>query len=146
VNQSTDFYILSQFIFRIDTVDAEKKPEKTPTLRLQNQIQLRLTMTPDTTLEKKMMWVCVFKEPTWSVDSEEVGSFIGSTSLAAVLPNSRHPVALWDGALGSLDFLENRLLEERQKERLSISAHTEPQWYEVFKSKTCGMGEIKYLM
>lgn len=35
-----------------------------------------------------------------------------STSLAAVRPNSRHPVALWGSTLDSLGFLENRLLSE----------------------------------
>lgn len=53
---------------------------------------------------------------TCCVDDGEAESFAGSPSLAAVLPNSRHPVALWDGGLGSLDFLENRLLEERRRE------------------------------
>lgn len=38
-----------------------------------------------------------------------------STSLAAARPNSRHPVALWDGTLDSLDFLENRLLPETER-------------------------------
>lgn len=57
-----------------------------------------------------MMWICVFKEPTCCVDNVEAGSLVGSTSLTAVLPNSRHPDVLWDDALGSLDFLENRLL------------------------------------
>lgn len=33
-------------------------------------------------------------------------------STSAVRPNRRHPVALWGGALDSLDFLENRLLPE----------------------------------
>lgn len=68
--------------------------------------------------------VCVFNEPTWCVDDVEAGSLVGSPSLAAVLPNSRHPVALWDSALGSLGFLENRLLKDRQKEQawsLSLS-------------------------
>lgn len=46
----------------------------------------------------------------------DVESLAGSSSLAAVLPNSRHPDALWDTGLGSLDFLENRLLKERSKE------------------------------
>lgn len=63
-----------------------------------------------------MMLVCVFKKPTCCVDNVEAGSLVGSPSLAAVLPNRRHPVALWANALGSLDFLENRLLEDRQKE------------------------------
>lgn len=67
----------------------------------------------------------VFKEPTSSVDDVEAGSLAASPSLAPVLPNSRHPVALWASALGSLDFLENRLLKERQKKMgvISITAY-----------------------
>lgn len=68
--------------------------------------------------------VCVFNEPTCCVDDVEEGSLVGSPSLAAVLPNSRQPVALWDSALGSLGLLENRLLKDRQKEQawsLSLS-------------------------
>lgn len=56
----------------------------------------------------------VFKEPTCCADDVGAEPLAGSPSPAAVLPNSRHPVALWDTALGSLDFLENRLLKERQ--------------------------------
>lgn len=63
--------------------------------------------------------VCVFKEPTCCVDNVVAGSLVGSPSLAAVLPNSRHPGALWDSGLGSLDFLVNRLLKERQTEWVS---------------------------
>lgn len=48
---------------------------------------------------------------------EESGRLVGgeeaeSTSLAAVRPNSRQPVAWWGATLDSLDFLENRLLPE----------------------------------
>ncbi len=67
--------------------------------------------------------VCVFKEPTCCVDNVEAGSLAGSPSLAAVLPNSRHPGALWDSGLGSLDFLENRLLKERHTEWVSSLHH-----------------------
>ena len=51
----------------------------------------------------------------------EAGSLAGSPSLDAVLPNSRHPDALWDSTLGSLDFLENRLLKEEERARFIIT-------------------------
>lgn len=51
--------------------------------------------------------------------SVEAGSLLASPSLAAALPNSRLPVALWDVALGSLGFLENRLLKEKAESDVS---------------------------
>lgn len=59
----------------------------------------------------------MFKEPTSCVDEGESGSVVGSSG-TGVLPNSRHPVALWDNALGSLDFLENRLLKEEDRRKM----------------------------
>lgn len=57
---------------------------------------------------------CVFQLPTCSLDDVGGTSFAGSPSLDDVFPNSRHPDALWETALDSLDFLENRLLKESQ--------------------------------
>lgn len=65
-----------------------------------------------------MIWLCVFREPTCSAVGVEARSLLVSPSLAAVLPNSRHPAELWDVALGSLGFLENRLLKD-DREQLS---------------------------
>lgn len=53
----------------------------------------------------------VWQLPTcWAASSR---SFVWSPSFAAVLPNSLQFVALCEDVLGSLDFLENRLLKEK---------------------------------
>lgn len=62
----------------------------------------------------------VFKEPTCCVVDVGAGPLADSPSSAAVLPNSRQPVALWDAALGSLDLLENRFLKETETGLISV--------------------------
>lgn len=52
------------------------------------------------------------------------GPLADSPSPAAVLPNSRQPVALWDAALGSLGFLENRFLKETDRTHQCLSLWT----------------------
>lgn len=62
----------------------------------------------------------VFKEPTCCVVDVGAGPLADSPSPAAVLPNSRQPVALWDAALGSLDLLENRFLKETETGLINV--------------------------